>query len=309
MIDKVKIYYSDLVDALYYFEYHGPMYKKIKWIERDVRVRDLFKLIREIKFPRFKLFLSLVRDVAVKQEITSPKKLARYMEKNPPRGKFAEKWVEEADKMADILQEIYNTFTKKILTPEKKEELEKLREKIDKKYSKYWKKFKDETEKLPGMSWKRKEPLVCLLYPLDGRLSHKLKFGDIAYIETSKQMLDEEDHFMHEVVKLINNTKPIDAWVRQDRRGVRAIAYELFTQMQTLHILHKMLNKKPDFREVVLDKLETIWIPYIRPGTDFDEEELERILENAYEQITKHEFDALFQLGELYTEMNIVLLE
>ena len=309
MLDKVKIYHSDLVDALYYFEFHGPMYKKIKWIERDVRVRDLFKVIREIKFPRFKLFLPLAKKIAVKEKISSPKKLARYIEKNPPRGKFAERWVEEADKMSDILQEIYNTYTKKILTPERKEELENIREKIEKKYSKYWKKFHEETEKLPGMSWKRKDPLVCLVYPLDGKLSHKLKFGDIAYIETSQLMLDEDDHFLHEVVKLINNTKPIDAWVKQDRRGVRAIAYELFTQMQTLHLLQSMFNRKPNFREVVLDKLEKIWIPYIRIDTAFDEDELERILENAFKQITNHEFDALFQLGELYTELNIVLLE
>ena len=308
MSNLIEFYHSDLVDALYFFEYHGTNYKRIKFLPRDKGVRDLYKLIREIKFPRFKYFLPWARSTAVLQKLDTPKKLASYIEKNPPRGKFAEKWIDEIDKLEDILQEIYNHFKKNVQTKENKEKLDKLKEKIEKKYERYWVQLKEESEKLPGISWKRKEPMICLLYPIEGRLSHKLKFGDIAFIEASEITLDDDVLFLHEIVKLLNNTKPINSWVKQDRRGVRAIAYELFTEMQTLHILEKIINEKPNFKKVILEKLETLWIPVIREDTSFDDEELERILTRAYKIIPKHEFDALHQLGELYTELNIVLL-
>ena len=210
--------------------------------------------------------------------------------------------------MGDIFQEIYNLYTKKVLTAETKKTLDDTRETIEKKYSKIWKQFKSETEATHGFIWKRKEPKICLLYPLDGRLSHKLQFSEIAFIEASAEMIQDETLFLHEVVKLINYTKPIFSWVKQDRRGIRAIAYELFTEIQT-HLLVSSIYKKPPNFEEIVDKLDEIWIPSIRSGTSFDDDELERILAYSYESLTKTEFEPLYQLGELYTEMNIVLLE
>lgn len=308
MSDYIKFYHSDLIDALYYFEFQGPLKKKINWIEQDKEAKKLYRLIKEIKFSRFKHFLPWIRNIAAKHEIESPKKIALYVKRNPPKGKFAEKWVEEIDKLEDIVQEIYNYFRKKVLTKEKKKELEDLRNAIERKYSKIWKKLKEESEKLPGISWKRKEPIVCLVYPLDGRLSHKLKFSDIAYIETSKFTLEDDALFLHEVIKLLNYSKPIGSWVRQDKRGVRAVAYELFTELQTLRLISSLSGKRPNYKSIVNSKLNSLWIPFIRSDMSFDEDELERILSNAYKLITKHQFDALYQLGEIYTELNIILL-
>lgn len=308
MSDLIQFYYSDMVDALYFFEYHGPLYKKIKWKERDNHVKELYKIIRQIKFPRLKLLLPWARTQAVLHDLTTPKSLAKYIQKNPPKGKFAEKWLAEIEKMTDIFQEIYKLYTKKILTPEKRKELDTNREKIEKKYSKIWNKIKQETKIIPGFTWKRKEPKICLLYPIDGRLSHKVKFADIAYIETSDIMIKDESMFLHEVIKLLNYTKPIFSWVKQDRRGIRAIAYELFTEMQTLLLIKKIYRKEPNFKAII-EKLDTLWIPYIRSGTSFDDDELERILRNSFKLIPNAEFEPLYQLGELYTEMNIILLE
>ncbi len=306
--DLIPIYYSDMADALYFFEYHGPLYKKINWKERDSHVKELYKIIRQIKFPRLKMLLPWARTQAVLHDLTTPKSLTKYIKNNPPKGKFAEKWLAEIGKMTDIFQEILNIYTKKILTREKRKELEHNRKMIVKKYSKTWDKLKRETEKIHGFTWKRKEPMICLLYPIDGRLSHKLKFADIAFIETSDKMLKNKSMFLHEVVKLLNYTKTIFAWVKQDRRGIRAIAYELFTEMQTMLLVEKIFKKKPNF-QVMLEKLDTLWIPFIRSGTSFDDDELERILENSYELIPNTEYEPLYQLGELYTEMNIILLE
>ena len=308
MSEIIEFRYSDLADALYYFEYHGPLKKKIDWVERDKDARALYKIIREIKFTRFKHFLPWARNIVVLHEIDTPKKLARHVEMNPPRGKFGEKWLEEIQKLTDIVTEILSYYKKNVLTKEKEKELERLRKEIKKKYSKYWVKLQEESEKLPGISWKRKEPMICLLYPLDGKLSHKLTYSDIAYIETSKIMLEREDMFLHEVVKLLNFSKPIGSWVRQDRRGIRAIAYELFTDLQTLKLVNSLTGKNPNFRSIINEKMYDIWIPFIRPNTSFDEDELERILGTAYKKITKKEFDGLYQLGELYTELNIILL-
>ncbi|MGC9781091.1 MAG: hypothetical protein HZR80_17740 [Candidatus Heimdallarchaeota archaeon] len=308
MNNLIKFYHSDLVDALYYFEFHGPLRKKIGWVEQDKDARRLYKLIREIKFSRFKQFLPWARNFAVKYEIESPKKLALFIKRNPPKGKFAEKWLEELVKLEDIVQEIYNYYKNNVLTKERRKDLENTRNDIKKKYSKIWDKLKEESEKLPGISWKRKEPIICLVYPLDGRLSHKLKFSDIAYIESSKLTLEDDSLFLHEVVKLLNYSKPIGSWVRQDKRGVRAVAYELFTELQTLKLISSFSGKRPNYKTIVNDKLNSIWIPFIRSNMSFDEDELERILSNAYRLITKHEFDALFQLGEIYTELNIILL-
>ncbi len=306
--ELIKFYHSDLADALYYFEYHGPLKKKIGWIERDKKARALYKVIREIKFTRFKHFLPWARNIVVLHDIESPKKLARYIENNPPRGKFGEKWLKEIQKLIDIVSEILNYYKKNILTKEREKELENTREEIKKKYSKYWSKLQEESIKLPGISWKRKNPIVCLLYPLDGRLSHKLTYSDIAYIETSKVMIERDDMFLHEVVKLLNYSKPIGSWVRQDRRGVRAIAYELFTELQTLKLINAITGKRPNFRSIIYEKMYNVWIPYIRPDTSFDEDELERILGLAYKKITRKEYDGLYQMGELYTELNIILL-
>jgi hypothetical protein len=304
----IEFRHSDLADALYYFEYHGPLKKKIDWVERDKDARELYKIIREIKFSRFKYFLPWARNIVVLHEIDTPKKLARFIENNPPRGKFGEKWLEEIDKLIDIVSEILSYYKKNILTKEMGKELEDIRGEIKKKYSKYWSKLQEESMKLPGISWKRKEPIVCLLYPLDGKLSHKLTYSDIAYIETSRLMVERDDMFLHEVVKLLNYSKPIGSWVRQDRRGIRAVAYELFTELQTLKLINALTGKKPNFRSIINEKMYNIWIPYIRPDTSFDEDELERILGQAYKKITRHEFDGLYQLGELYTELNIILL-
>ncbi|MBK5114110.1 MAG: hypothetical protein KGD59_12255 [Candidatus Heimdallarchaeota archaeon] len=308
MSEIIEFRHSDLADALYYFEYHGPLKKKIDWVERDKDARELYKIIREIKFSRFKHFLPWARNIVVLHEIDTPKKLARFIENNPPRGKFGEKWLEEIDKLIDIVSEILSYYKKNILTKEKGKELEDIREEIKKKYSKYWSKLQEESMKLPGISWKRKEPIVCLLYPLDGKLSHKLTYSDIAYIETSRLMVERDDMFLHEVVKLLNYSKPIGSWVRQDRRGIRAVAYELFTELQTLKLINALTGKKPNFQSIINEKMYNIWIPYIRPDTSFDEDELERILGQAYKKITRHEFDGLYQLGELYTELNIILL-
>ncbi|MFW9924540.1 MAG: hypothetical protein ACFFDW_14750 [Candidatus Thorarchaeota archaeon] len=308
MSNLIKFYSNDLVDALYYFEYHGPLYKNIKWIPRESGVKDLYKLVKEIKFTRFKYFLPWARYTAVINQIDSPKKLAKYIKEHPPRGKFGEQWAEDHEKMNDILQEIFNLFKKNVLSDQKKNELEELRERIRNKYSKIMDKLKVESEKIPGIIWKRKEPIICLVYPIDGRLSHTLNFADIAFIETSELMLNDENSFFHDVVKVLNFKKPVGAWVKQDRRGIRAIAYELFTQMQTQKIVEAIYQKKPNFRKVILEKLDTIWIPVIRDQTLFDEDELERILLDAYKMIPKHKFDALYQLGELYTELNIILL-
>ncbi len=308
MNDSIQFYYSDMADALYFFEYHGPLYKKIKWKERNKDVKELYKIIRQIKFPRLKLLLPWARTKAVLHNLTTPKSLTKYIQNNPPKGKFAEKWIAEIEKMTDIFQEILNLYTKKILTPEKRKELESIREKIEKKYSKIWDKLKRETEITPGFTWKRKEPKICLLYPIDGRLSHKLKYADIAFIETSEVMIKNESMFLHEVIKLLNYTRPIFAWVKQDRRGIRAIAYELFTAMQTMLLIEKIFKKESNFN-VIVEKLDTLWIPYIRPETSFDEDELERILEKSYELISNAEFEPLYQIGELYTEINIILLE
>jgi hypothetical protein len=282
--------------------------KKIGWVDRDRDARALYKIIREIRFARFKHFLPWARNVVVLHEINTPKKLAHYVEKNPPKGKYGEKWLVEIQKLTDIVSEILNYFKKNILTKEKEKELENLRNEIKKKYSKYWSKLEEESLKLPGISWKRKNPIICLLYPLDGRLSHKLTYSDIAYIETSKIMVEREEMFLHEVVKLLNYSKPIGSWVRQDRRGIRAIAYELFTELQTLKLVNSLTGKRPNFRNIIYEKMYEIWIPFIRPDTSFDEDELERILGIAYKKITRKEFDGLYQLGELYTELNIILL-
>jgi hypothetical protein len=308
MSDLIPFYSSDLIDALYYFEYHGPLYKRINWLPRDKGVRNLFKLIRQIKFARIKFFLPYARNVAAVNKIEEPLKLAHHIRDNPPKGKFAERWVEEYDKMRDILKEIWKLYKNSILTPEKEEELSKLRKQIINKYSPIWEKLKEESEKLPGITWKRKQPSICLLYPLDGRLSHKLKLSDIAFIETSQNMVDDEELFLHEVVKLLNYTKPISSWIRQDRRGIRAIAYEVFTELQSLRIITVMYNKKPNYRKIIQGKLNDLWIPQIRKETTFDDDELERIMMQAYKMIPKHQFDALYQLGEIYTELNIILL-
>ncbi len=308
MSDIIEFRHSDLADALYYFEYHGPLKKKIDWIDRDKDARELYRIIREIKFARFKHFLPWARNIAILHEIDTPKKLVRYVEKNPPRGKFGEKWLEEIQKLSDIVTEIMNYYKKNILTKDIEKELEELRKEIKKKYSKYWSKLQEESQKLPGISWRRKEPIVCLLYPIDGKLSHRLAYSDVAYIETSKIMLERDDMFLHEIIKLLNYSKPIGSWVRQDRRGIRAIAYELFTELQTLKLVNSLTGKNPNFRSIINEKMYDIWIPFIRPGTSFDEDELERILGVAYKKITKKEFDGLYQLGELYTELNIILL-
>ncbi|MHA1556951.1 MAG: hypothetical protein ACTSPM_08475 [Candidatus Heimdallarchaeota archaeon] len=308
MSDLIPIYYSDMADALYFFEYHGPLYKQIKWIERNKDVKELYKIIRQIKFPRLKLLLPWARTQAVLHDLTTPKSLTKYIQNNPPKGKFAEKWLAEIGKMTDIFQEILNMYQKKILTPEKRKELENNRKSIEKKYSQIWDKLKHETENTHGFTWKRKEPKICLLYPIDGRLSHKLKFADIAFIETSDIMIKNENAFLHEVIKLLNYTKTIFAWVKQDRRGIRAIAYELFTEMQTMLLIEKMFKKKPSFTAMI-EKLDNLWIPYIRSETFFDDDELERVLQQSYTLILNAEFEPLYQLGELYAEMNIILLE
>ena len=308
MIDEIPIVYSDLVDALYYFEYHGPLRKRIAWVDKDKGVRNLYKLIREIKFPRFKFFLPWIRFTAVKHQLNTPKKLAKHVVNNPPKGKYAEMWIADFDKMVDILQEIRKYYNKYVLSKEKGEELEKLRNKITKKYSKEWPRLVKEALELPGVSLKRKGPMICLLHPIDGRLSHKLVFADIAFIEVSKAMLEDECLFLHEVVKLLNYTKPIQAWVKQDRRGIRALAYELYTENQTQYLVNKIFKKKTKSAAKALEKLENIWIPFLRPGTVFDDMELERIVSKSYDILTNHEFDAMYQLGEIYTELNIILL-
>ncbi|MHA1126198.1 MAG: hypothetical protein ACTSO7_09215 [Candidatus Heimdallarchaeota archaeon] len=308
MSEEIPIVNYNLVDALYYFEYHGPLRKRIAWTEKDKGIRNLYKLIREIKFPRFKFFLPWIRFVAVKNQLDTPKKLAKYVVNNPPKGKYGEMWVADFEKMIDILSEIKKYYNKQVMTKEKSETLENLRNKIIKKYSKEWSKLVEEALQLPGVSLKRKEPMICLLQPLDGRLSHKLPFGDIAFIEVSEAMLEDECLFLHEVVKLLNYTKPIYAWVRQDRRGIRGLAYELYTENQTQYLVGKIFRKKTKSATKVVDKLDTIWIPFYRPDSIFDDMELERIISRAYEMQTNHEFDAMYQLGELYTELNIILL-
>ncbi|MHA1503937.1 MAG: hypothetical protein ACTSPT_01960 [Candidatus Heimdallarchaeota archaeon] len=308
MSEEIPIINFDLVDALYYFEYHGPLRKRIAWTEKDKGIRNLYKLIREIKFPRFKFFLPWIRYVAVRNQLDTPKKLAKYVVNNPPKGKYGELWVADFEKMIDILSEIKKYYEKQVMTKEKREALENLRNKIIKKYSKEWQKLVEEALKLPGVSLKRKEPMICLLQPLDGRLSHKLPLGDIAFIEVSEAMLEDECLFLHEVVKLLNYTKPINAWVRQDRRGIRGLAYELYTENQTQYLVGKIFKKRAKSAAKAVEKLETIWIPFYRPDSVFDDMELERIVSRAYDMLTNHEFDAMYQLGELYTELNIILL-
>ncbi|NHK32702.1 MAG: hypothetical protein FK730_15235 [Asgard group archaeon] len=308
MSELIPFYNSDLIDALYYFEYHGPLYKRIFWVERSKAVRNLFKIIRTIKFSRFRFFLPYARNIAAINQIDDPTKLAKFLRDNPPRGKFGEQWAYDYEKMRDILKEILKLYLNTITTKETREKLEKMRQAISEKYSSIIPKLKEESEKLPGIIWKRKTPKICLIYPLDGRLSHKLKLSDIAYIETSEQMLEDETLFLHEVVKLLNYTKPIGSWVRQDRRGIRAIAYEMFTELQTLKLINSLYDKKPNYRKTVQEKLHNIWIPQIRMDTTFDDEEFIRIMTDAYKMITKHEFDAQYQLGEIYTELNIILL-
>ncbi len=308
MSEEIPIVNYDLVDALYYFEYHGPLRKRIAWTEKDKGIRNLYKLIREIKFPRFKFFLPWIRYVAVKNQLETPKKLAKYVVNNPPKGKYGELWVADFEKMIDILSEIKKYYDKQVMTKEKSEALENLRNKIIKKYSKEWPKLVEEALQLPGVSLKRKEPMICLLQPLDGRLSHKLPLGDIAFIEVSEAMLEDECLFLHEVVKLLSYTKPINAWVRQDRRGIRGLAYELYTENQTQYLVGKIFKKRAKSAAKAVEKLETIWIPFYRPDSFFDDMELERIVSRAYDMLTNHEFDAMYQLGELYTELNIILL-
>jgi len=306
--EQIKFYHSNLVDALYYFEYHGPLYKHIKWIERDKNVVELYKIIKDVKIAKIKYFLPWARTVAVSNEIDSPKKLAKEIIGNPPKGKFAESWVEEGEKTQDILVEIYNLYNNNKDLKGKMTELENLRSKIEKKYSNDITKLMDESIKIPGLSWKRKEPKICLVYPIDGRLTHKLKFSDTVYIEASEDIMNDETSFYHPIIKMLNYTKPIGAWVRQDRRGIRAIAYELFTELQTIKLVSQLYGKRPNFHTIVTNKLYNLWIPFIRPNTTFDEDELERILSNAYKNITKKEFDSMYQMGELYTELNIILL-
>ncbi|MBN1330842.1 MAG: hypothetical protein JXA54_15320 [Candidatus Heimdallarchaeota archaeon] len=308
MTEQIKFYHSNLVDALYYFEYHGPLYKHIKWIERDKSVVDLYKVIKDVKISKIKFFLPWVRNIAVTNEIDSPKRLAKEILENPPKGKFAESWVAEADKTRDILVEIFNLYNNNKELKSKQSELENLRTRIEKKYSNELIRLKEESIKISGLSWKRKEPKICLVFPLDGRLTHKLKFSDTVYIEASQSILDDETSFFHPVIKMLNYTKPIGAWVKQDKRGIRAIAYELFTELQTIKIVSQLYGKKPNFHSIVTNKLYSIWIPFIRPNTTFDEEELERILNNAYKNIAKKEFDSMYQMGEIYTELNIILL-
>ncbi|NHJ38954.1 MAG: hypothetical protein FK731_02895 [Asgard group archaeon] len=308
MSELISFYYSNLIDALYFFEYHGPLYKRIYWLERNKDVRDLYKIIRDIKFTRFKFFLPYARNVAALNQIDDPTKLAKHIRDYPPRGKFGEQWVIDYEKMRDILREILKLFLTTITTKETLDKMEKIRQSIKKKYSPIWTKLKDESEKLPGINWKRKEPKICLLIPLDGRLSHKLKLSDIAYIETSELMLEDENLFLHEVVKLLNYTKPIGSWVRQDRRGIRAIAYEVFTELQTIKLINSLYQKIPNYKKIVQEKLNNLWIPQIRKDTTFDDDELVRIRTDAYRMLTKHEYDAQYQLGEIYTELNIILL-
>ncbi|MFX1537156.1 MAG: hypothetical protein ACFFDI_23345 [Promethearchaeota archaeon] len=308
MSELIRFYHSKMVNALYYFEYHGPLKKKMSWIEQDPSVRELYSVIKKIKFPRFKYFLSWAKHFSVIHDLDSPKKLTRFTSENPPRGKLGENWLAELEKMDDILQEILNVYKDKVLTPERKANFEKYCAEIKKKYSPLWLRLKEESEKLPGISWKKKNPIICLLDPIDGRLTYKSSFGDIAFVEVSKTLLEEEDRLFHEVIKLLNFTRPLGRWVKQDREGIRAISYELFTEMQSLKIQKAVLGKHPNFRSVIRKKLDTMWIPMIRPETMFDEEELERILNNAYKMIPKHEFDSLYQLGELNTELNIILL-
>ncbi|NHJ48191.1 MAG: hypothetical protein FK733_10430 [Asgard group archaeon] len=308
MNDLIPFYHSDLIDALYFFEYHGPLYKRISWLERNKDVRNLYKVIRDIKFSRFKFFLPYARNIAALHQIDDPLKLAKYIRDNPLKGKFAEQWIIDYDKMKDILKEILKLYKKQIMTKEMEKEYDNLRSKIKKKYKVIWEKLKEESEKLPGISWKRKQPSICLIHPLDGRLSHKLKFSDIAYIEVSEQMLEDETLFLHEVVKLLNYTKPIGSWVGQDRRGVRAIAYEVFTELQSLKLIKQLYNKTPNYKKIVQEKLYNLWIPQIRKDTSFDDDEFVRIMIDAYKIITKQEFDALYQMGEIYTELNIILL-
>ena len=82
----------------------------------------------------------------------------------------------------------------------------------------------------------------------------------------------------------------------------------MFTELQTQKIIQAITVKKPNFKAIVYDKLENIWIPFIRASTSFDEDELERILTKAYKTVSKKEFEPLFQMGEIYTELNIILL-
>ncbi|MBD3191801.1 MAG: hypothetical protein GF308_14235 [Candidatus Heimdallarchaeota archaeon] len=308
MSELIDFYHSDLMNALYYFEYHGPLHKTVGWIDQDPEVKKLLALIKKIKFPRFKQFLQWARYLAANNRIHSPRELQAAIVKNPPRGKTGEKWVDEAEKMGDILQEIYNLYTNKIQTKESKKQFMDLCEKIKKKYSTIWPKLKEESKKLPGIRWKKKDLVVCLLNPIDGRLSHKLKYSEIAFIEASEQTLNGEDLFLHEIVKLLNNTRPIQKWVKLDKEGVKAIAYELFTEMQSLRLIQKIFGKNPNFRSTIQQKLYHLWIPLIRPDTMFDEDELERILTKAYKRIPNLEYSAMYQMSELYTELRIILL-
>lgn len=306
--ELINFYHSDLMNALYYFEYHGPLNKTIGWIDQDQEVKKLFALIKKIKFPRFKQFIQWARYLAANNQLHSPRELQAAIVKKPPRGKTGEKWVKESEKMGDILQEIYNLYKNKIQTKESKQLFEKLCEKIRKKYSTIWPELKEESKKLPGIRWKKKDPMVCLLEPIDGRLSHKLKYSEIAFIEASQQTLNEEDLFLHEIIKLLNNTRPIQKWVKLDKEGVKAIAYELFTEMQSLRLIQKIFGKNPNFRTTIQHKLNNLWIPLIRPETMFDEDELERILTQAYKRIPNHDYSAMYQMSELYTELRIILL-
>ncbi|HUT79750.1 MAG TPA: hypothetical protein VMZ29_01000 [Candidatus Bathyarchaeia archaeon] len=308
MTEQIKFYHSNLVDALYYFEYHGPLYKHIKWIERDKNVVDLYKIIKDVKISKIKFFLPWARNIAVSKEIESPEKLAKEIIENPPKGKFAENWVAEADKTRDILVEIYNLYNNNKELKNKQEKLKDLLSNIEKKYSDELSKLKEESLKIPELSWKRKEPKICLVFPIDGRLTHKLKFSDTVYIEASEEILNDETTFYHPIIKMLNYTKPIGAWVKQDKRGIRAIAYELFTELQTIKMVGQLYNKKPNFHSIVTNKLYSLWIPFIRPNTTFDDDELERILSNAYKIITKKEYDSMYQMGVIYTELNIILL-
>ncbi|MEA2070301.1 MAG: hypothetical protein U9O98_03330 [Asgard group archaeon] len=308
MSKLVEFYQSDIVDALYYFEYHGPRKDDLQWIEQNEDVKKLHNIIKKIHFPRLKFFLPWIRNVIVTEDLHSINEIKKYIIENPPRGKTGEKIVNQIDKVGDVINEIIKLYQKKILTKKKKKELKKLRSQIQRKYSSQWRKLKKISVTLPGISWEKKDPTICFLYPIDGRLSFKLPYADVAYIETSEKMLENDGLFLHELVKVLNYSKPLGSWVRQDKRGIRAIAYELFSEMQTIYILSKLHNRNPDFKEAVYDKLQNIWIPLIREETFFDEVELERILDQAYKMLPNHEYDMLYQLGELYTEINIVKL-
>jgi hypothetical protein len=308
MSDLIKFYQSDMMNALYYFDMHGPSKKKLSGIPQDKRVKKLYRLIRKIKFPSLKRLLRLVKYITVAHDLDTPKKITQYVCENAPRTKYGERWIEQRNKMKDILTEILNLFNNEIMTKGWKREYIKNAKKIQKKYSKYWPKFKEATKELPGMRWKRKEPIICLLVPIDGRLSWKANQGDVAYVEASEKMVENEALFFHEVTKLINFTKPIGYWVKRDKEGVRGIAYELFSEMQNLYLTQQLFNRKPNFKQTIYEKLNNIWIPFISPGTVFDEDELERVLEKAYKLIPNKEFEAMFQMGEIYTDLNIIRL-